>query len=48
MPDTKRKENDWATRALHALITRAMRSLESEIAMELRLVREAKTRLGVQ
>jgi hypothetical protein len=42
------RDIEWAERALHALLTRAMRALESEIAMELRLVREAKVRLGVQ
>jgi hypothetical protein len=48
---TERKDMsdiDWAERALRALYTRAMRALESEIALELRLVREAKVRLGVR
>lgn len=37
----------WARAAVRELLKRCVRSLESEIALELRLVRAARRRLGL-
>jgi hypothetical protein len=40
-------DNEWARRAVRAAIARAMRALESEIAIEMGWVADAKKRLGI-
>lgn len=45
MPDTPIDE--WARAAVRAAIARAVRALQSEIELELTLVKDAKRRLGV-
>lgn len=44
----EQKDKAWARIALRAAIARAVRALESEITIELRLVQDAKKRLGVR
>jgi hypothetical protein len=45
--DAKRETHEWAHKAVRELLARCLQALEAEAALEVRMVKAARRRLGL-